>query len=114
METEITYLGKPTIMELHFKHTPDEDIHIGQFVILWDEIPARKIGEYLYEVYPNAQVIEVETPEERFAKLAASLNGYLDTEMYVPGKDNNIVNTKYIRTSKGTRRVRPWESPKYF
>ena len=46
-------LGKMVVMELNFPNLPDEKIAVGQWVVLWEEVPVRKIGNNIYKVYPE-------------------------------------------------------------
>ena len=101
------------VIEMNIPSVPDKDIPIGTLVILWHNIPLVKIGEMLYEVYrENAiPVIEVEEPRLIFVEEICTRD-YID---FIPPSKRHIEqNNKFIRTSKGTKRVRPWESPKYF
>lgn len=116
-------LGKLVVMELNFPTLPDDEIAIGQWIILWNEIPIRKIGSNIYEVYPYARPSMIETFEERVKRLAEML----DDAMKFQSRDfkacpdfikvgQNLINegTKYMRKRGGSVRVHPWESPKYF
>ena len=108
----IVHLGKPIILEMNFKNHPDEYIPIGRWIILWDEIPARKIGSNLYEVYPEATEVKIETPEEKYEKLLFDLPKQID---YIEERSLYTEPTsKYMKTSRGTKRVHPWESPAFF
>lgn len=112
MITQIIYLGKPVILEMNFKNHPDETISIGQWIILYKEIPARKIGNNIYEVYPDGQVLIIEEFEDRLPKLICDLQ---ETKNYIDGPEPPwYTPPKYVRTKKGSKRVRPWESPLYF
>ena len=105
------HLGKPVVLEMYFKNHPDKYIRVGQWIILWDEIPARKIGAGLYEVYPDAVELKIETPEERAERLFFDLPKQIDL-MDEPLRIDTT--PKYVRTKKGSKRVHPWESPMYF
>lgn len=97
---------------MNFKNHPDETICVGQWIILYDEIPTCKIGPNNYEVYPDAQELKIETFEDRFEKLCFDLPNQIDpvTERIALLEPTS----KYGKASKGTRRVRPWESASYF
>ena len=116
-------LGKLIVMELNFPTLPDDEIAIGQWIILWNEIPIRKIGSNIYEVYPYARPSMVETFEVRVKRLAEMLNDAMRFESKGPKPyldivtaGQNLINegTKYMRKRGGSVRVHPWESPKYF
>lgn len=112
MITSIIYLGKPVILEMNFKNTPDEEIAIGQWIVLYKEIPVRKIGPHIYEVYPDGQVLIIEEFEDKLPKLMCDLQ---EAERYIDRMPPDYyAPKKYVRTAKGSKRVRPWESPLYF
>ena len=113
-------LGKPTIMELNFPKIPDEDIKVGQWIILWDEIPIRKIGPNIYEVYPDADLPKLSAPANPrlidYEGIAKSLEEPT-FRTFTPPFLEDVVRydeKKYIRTSKGSRKKQPWESPKFY
>lgn len=116
MTTFMKNLVNPVILELHFKTTSTGGIAIGQWVVLFDEIPARKIGEDIFEVYPEAEVLEVETFEDRVEKLVEQLKHWDEPHKILPPMlAREILPTpKYVKTSKGSKRMRPWEGPQYF
>ena len=107
-----------SILELNFPSIPDEKISIGTWIILWDEIYCKKIGEHLYEVYDSA-IFSIKSFDEQMAERAKELKLMFSD---IPEKDvlHNFFKeeleptSKYIKTSKGTKRARPWESPKYY
>lgn len=116
-------LGKMVVMELNFPNLPDEKIAVGQWVVLWDEIPVRKIGNNIYEVYPEAKPYVVETLDEKLEKLARGFkfinitdcDGGEPINPYVTMGRNLIKEgTKYRHTSRGSVKRHHWESPKYF
>lgn len=116
MQTVI--LGEPShILQINIPSIPDEDIPIGTMIILWNEIPIRKIGAMLYEVFANDELPVVKPLEEEWEEKARMLIDTLatreiDTE---PIFSYKLPETrKYIRTSKGSKKVRPWEPPVYF
>jgi len=106
------------VMELNFPSIPDEEISIGTWVVLWNEIYCKKIGENLYEVYDSA-IFNIKTFDEQMAERAEELKlMFSDIEkkdvFHNFFKEELEPTTKYIKTSKGTKRVRPWESPKFY
>lgn len=112
----IAICGNPTIMELNFPSIPDERIAIGSWVLLRNEIYCRKIGENLYEVYDVGSV-QVNTWEEEMAERMECLKAAfsdIQTEDVFHNYYREEPQTKYVKTSKGTKRVRPWESPKFY
>lgn len=120
MKSYISKLGKPCIMELSFPSLPDEDIKIGQWIVLWDEIPIRKIGSYIYEVYPEASIEQIETFEEKLEKTRKALIDFVnrrDSRNFILPEfldDITYDSKRYVKTRKGSRKVNPWESPKFF
>lgn len=116
-------LGKLVIMELNFPTLPDDEIVIGQWIVLWNEIPIRKIGSNIYEVYPDAHPYEFETLEEKIAKMAEGFSFINITDSrdfystdYIISKGRNLIKegTKYLRTKGGSIKRHPWESPRFF
>lgn len=108
----LVHLGKPIILEMYFANHSDKYIHVGQWIILWDEIPARKIGPGLYEVYEDTMELKIETPEDRLSNLIFELG---ETRSLLDDVESNYtVTKKYVRTPKGTKRMRPWEGSYYF
>ena len=110
----IHFMNKPIILELYFKSLPDENITVGQWVILWSEVPARKIGTNLYEVYPN--VADALNQEPILPTLQSiSFEDYtgdpfaLSTKGYLYRQ-----NPTYTRIGKKIIKKKAWESPKVF
>lgn len=100
------------IMEINIPSIPDEKIPIGTLVILWNNIPVVKIGEMLYEVYKEGSIPIVEVEEPKLLRPEMFRGTYTEE---VPFKvTQNLDNVKFRKTAKGSKRVRPWESPKYF
>ena len=107
------------VLELNFPSIKDEGIPIGTWVILWDEIPVKKIGPNLYEVYEDIPVIEVKTLEEEMAekaeKFRMTFSDISQEDMFHNFWHKDLEPTqKYRKTSKGTKRIQPWESPRFF
>ena len=113
--TNVVCLGEPTaVLELHFSSIKDEDLSIGQIVVLWDEIVCRKIGDALYEVY-DLKEYQVHVPDfdgDLLHKIATDRPTFrlIDSLPEKPWYSQ----PKYVRTSKGTKKVKPWEGPMYF
>ena len=111
-------LGEPShVLQINIPSIPDEDIPIGTIVILWNEIPIRKIGAMLYEVFADNELLSIKPLEEEWAEKARMLidcfaKREIDTEPILSYKLPET--RKYIRTSKGSKKVRPWEPPVYF
>lgn len=120
----IKQLPRPIILELHFKTIKDEDVHIGQWIVLWSQILVRKIGKDLYEAYILDESL-AESAEQRIHRLTLEL-----IKNYEENVEKRLKNTlalidpdmpkvfypekRYRKTKHGSKRVRPWESPKYF
>ena len=114
---DYSVLGRPTIMELNFPSLPDEEIKVGQLIILWEEIPVRKIGPNIYEVYAEASVPVADFFDEPIEKRAQRFLDWAENQkqsVIPPFLEETLETKKYIRTSKGSKRVRPWESPRFF
>lgn len=110
-------LGEPQqIIQMEIPSIPDEKIPVGTIVILWDEVPCRKIGEMLYEVYSEDKLPLIEIPEDNFEQKARLLMDSLQSkEVYSDvWHFRNLEYKKYVRTSKGSRKRQPWEPPVYF
>lgn len=112
-QISVELLGKSQIVTMKFKQTADESIAVGQWIILWNEIPARKIAAMTYEVYPECTRVEVESFEERAKSLIQDLNRSIE---FIPSSSNVdfIISNKYRCTSRGTKRIHFWESPEYY
>lgn len=115
MITVMQNLVNPVILEMHIK-TETGGILIGQWFVLYDEIPAHKIGEDIYEVYPEGRVIELDEPHDRTGMLIEQLKDWDGSDKRIlPFLEKEILPTpKYVKTSKGSKRMRPWEGPQYF
>ena len=99
------------IMELNFPSIPDEEITIGQLVILWGEIACRKIGKNLYEVYTD---VTSGSMGERPSLMNISYEDLADREFKPVLPNGQYISSKFVKTAHGTKRRRPWESPSYF
>ena len=112
---EVVVLGEPKIVQLRFSDIKDEDIKTGQWVIIYNEVPARKIGKELFEVYIDAEPFQVKTLEEEMRERMEKLSMTLHQVDYL---EENILKyddtPKYIKKGHGSKRLRPWESPRYF
>ena len=119
----LVQLGEPTIMQLNIPSIPDEDIPVGQMIILWDEIPIRKIGENLYEVYSDCTTVEVQDGMSSLVEMAerpSLLNAALRMVESYKEVDSLLhfhipEPPRYTTNSRGQKKKRNyWESPKYF
>lgn len=110
LDNTLVELGEPIILELHFKSLRDEDIPIGQIIILWNKIIACKIGENLYEVY-DPKPIEIKLQPTLFDTVnRTSFRDYLmNAEDYIPN-----ARLKFRKEYKRNKRIKPWESPKVY
>lgn len=111
-------LGRPTILEMNFPSIPDEQIAVGQWIILYDEIPVRKIGANLYEVYADYSLSGDcdSSMAERPSLLRHVLKLVEDYGEIRPLMYPSIPEPpKYTRNSRGQKKKRNyWESPMYF
>ena len=110
-------LGEPkAVLEIHFQSIKDEELSIGQLVVLWDDILCRKIGPDLYEIYDMADYrvkvsdFDGDTMFRDFAKELVDTRPLLSDNLNPYSKPVS----KYYKTSKGTKRRRPWESDSFF
>ena len=110
-------LGEPkAILEIHFQSLKDEDIAIGQLVVLWEDILCRKIGADLYEIF-DLQDYRVKVPDFDGDTMFMDITREFSHNLSL--LDDNLnrhmePTSKYIKTSKGTKRRRPWESSSFF
>lgn len=105
--------GKPTVLEMKFSEHEDKDINVGQWVILFDEIPARKIGDMLYEVYANASMEEVQALERSMERRPVlNFSTTLQDSLTIPIFCGRDIGLKDV--GKGKQRRKPWESPKFY
>ena len=116
-QMSVVRLGEPKqIIQMNIPSIPDEKIPIGTIVILWNEIPCRKIGEMLYEVFSEDTLPLIEIPEDDFFSKSKLLmqdfaNRELETSIW---HFRNTEYKKYVKTSKGSKKRQPWEPPLYF
>lgn len=101
------------------RDTDVKNIKNGDFIILFNEVLCRKIEKDLYEVYDGLSirqitqfvviVTSIEKEEEREKNLSI-----LFQQTVVSCVDKSDRDKKFLKTSKGTRRNKFWESKSYF
>lgn len=114
MEEKVN-LGEPRIVQINI---PGHHIEIGQWVLLYNEVPMKKISETEYEVYADANIIQVKTWEEEMQeRLSYMEHAFRELQTYdnfIPDKLYMDDTPKFIKKGHGSKRLRPWESPRYF
>ena len=109
-EAEIT-LGKSRRVEMNI---PNHTVKVGQWILLYSEIPAVKISDTDFLVYLDATIDQVRSWEEEMNERLKMMNKQLSLlDKLAPEPEYEAV-PKYVKTKHGSRRVRPWESPRYF
>ena len=113
MQQKAFDFGKPTVLEMKFSEHEDKDINVGQWVILFDEIPARKIGDMLYEVYAHASMEEVQALERSMERRPVLNFSHVPQDNFtIPIFCGRDIGLKDV--GKGKQRRKPWESPKFY
>lgn len=105
------------VMQLNFPNLPDENIPIGQIVVLWGEIVCRKIGSNIYEVWDLAKLSESKIPSiGSIIERSDGRFGILESFKMVPDELSStwFEEPKYIKKGHGSRKRKPWESPSFF
>lgn len=82
-------IGKAKRMQLNFEHTPDEQIAVGQPIILYEEILMIKVGPHLYDVYPEANVKVFERRLKDIEK--QKIKDFLEKKNVKISKENSFV-----------------------
>lgn len=114
-DTKVITLGEPkAVLELHFQSLDDESITIGQIVVLWEEIVCRKIGDYLYEIY-DMKDYQINVPDFDGDLICQIMSDRPKFSVFTTLPEKPFYSApKYVKTSKGSKKVKPWEGPVYF
>lgn len=112
---EIERLGEPVVVKINI---PGHRVEVGQWVLLYNEVPMRKISDTEYEVYVNAEAIQVKTWEEEMAErlknMETAFRELQTSDNFILDKAYLGDTPKFIKKGHGSKRLRPWESPRYF
>lgn len=104
-------LGESRKVEMNI---PNHAVEVGQWILLYGEIPAVKISDMEFLVYLDATIVQVQSWEEEMNERLKLMNSQLSPlDKFVPEPEHKVL-PKYVKTKHGSRRVRPWESPRYF
>jgi len=122
MEFDLTELGidlgEPTIKELNIPDEIDEKIETGHVFILFSGKVARKIGPKTLEIYENAEIpgVQIADPMGDFEKRMQEFASVFEQERLPQFLDEHepFELPRYIKTKKGSSRVRPWAALQYF